>query len=824
MDIDFDRLFGDEEELPTNPRDIFVTLDRSPEFSFLRDVQSDVLDGWYRQPDTKDSVIKLNVGSGKTLVGLLILQSCLNAGVGPAVFVCPDKFLVEQVEDEAARLGIDVTTDTNDYAFSSGKKILVTNIYKLFNGRSVFGVGSSGERISIGSIVIDDAHACLQSISKQFRINISNKHPVYEWALKKFGPAIKRQNAFIYLSICEGDWQYHQEVPFWDVQEHSEELLNILHEHRDTEELKFCLPFIADVLPLCKVVIGGSGMEIAPACPPTDLVNSFQNATRRIYMTATLSDDSVLVTHFGAQADKLAHAITAASFQAIGERMIIMPQEINPEITLSDLKDMMVNVSSAHNVMVIVPSEKASHAWKGVADQILMGENVSLGIARLKTHHIGLTVLVNRYDGVDLPREACRLLAIVDLPESSGLIDRADVSVLGDSIVGLRRHVQRIEQGMGRGVRSSDDYCAVILFGARLTSRLLSKEGHDMLTPATQAQIALSRQLAKQLGGATIDDNKSVIQKCLERDKGWVSASKRALLKIPKQGGLNFDVGQIALKKAFDEARSGDHVNAASTLTAAANTATDNAYKAWLKVRVAEMTNFFNRAEAQRILQSAHRLHVGVLRPAAGVSYEKLSVQKHAQAIATQTFFRERFLEAPERILFAQGLSDALVFEPGTSDTFEQAVFDLGKAIGIVSQRPEKELGDGPDNLWRLRDGRFLVIECKNGSTSTNGISKNDLGQLDQAMTWFYKRYGRSEVCLPVIIHPLAYLGPQATAPEGLHLISKDTLSRLSKSFVSFVKQIAPEATIANESAVKDALHTHKLAENTFLVNYTKRL
>jgi hypothetical protein len=107
----------------------------------------------------------------------------------------------------------------------------------------------------------------------------------------------------------------------------------------------------------------------------------------------------------------------------MGERMIIMPQEIIPEISLPDVMAMMVEVSSHHNVVIIVPSEKATHGWTNVADQILIGDNVSAGVARLKAEHVGLTVLVNRYDGIDLPKEACRLLAIIDLPEAASLID-----------------------------------------------------------------------------------------------------------------------------------------------------------------------------------------------------------------------------------------------------------------------------------------------------------------------------------------------------------------------------------------------------------------
>lgn len=56
----------------------------------------------------------MNTGSGKTVVGLMILQSCLNEEKGPAVYVVPDKYLVTQVCAEARRLGIQTATDRDD--------------------------------------------------------------------------------------------------------------------------------------------------------------------------------------------------------------------------------------------------------------------------------------------------------------------------------------------------------------------------------------------------------------------------------------------------------------------------------------------------------------------------------------------------------------------------------------------------------------------------------------------------------------------------------------------------------------------------------------
>jgi len=41
----------------------------------------------------------------------------LNEGVGPALYVVPDKFLVEQVKTQADALGIKVTDTENDLDF-----------------------------------------------------------------------------------------------------------------------------------------------------------------------------------------------------------------------------------------------------------------------------------------------------------------------------------------------------------------------------------------------------------------------------------------------------------------------------------------------------------------------------------------------------------------------------------------------------------------------------------------------------------------------------------------------------------------------------------
>ncbi|EAV3626429.1 DEAD/DEAH box helicase, partial [Salmonella enterica] len=190
--LNFDKIgVGNVANTALPPREIFQALPKKDnlKFQYPRDVQSEVWSKWFEKRNDNNIVIKMNTGGGKTIVGLILLKSCLNEKKGPAVYVVPDNYLVKQVIDEGNKLGIGVTNDEESMGFLTGKDILVINIYKLINGRSKFGVGDEGKKISIGSIIIDDAHACMNTVESQFTIKIKfndNKGSLYKSFLNLF--------------------------------------------------------------------------------------------------------------------------------------------------------------------------------------------------------------------------------------------------------------------------------------------------------------------------------------------------------------------------------------------------------------------------------------------------------------------------------------------------------------------------------------------------------------------------------------------------------------------------------------------------------------
>jgi hypothetical protein len=85
-------------------------------------------------------------------------------------------------------------------------------------------------------------------------------------------------------------------VPPWDWQDQQDRVLKIPYPHRDDEYLGWGWPLVSGVLPVCRCIFTAREVQIKPPCPPVGQVPSFTQAKRRLYLTATLADDSVRTT------------------------------------------------------------------------------------------------------------------------------------------------------------------------------------------------------------------------------------------------------------------------------------------------------------------------------------------------------------------------------------------------------------------------------------------------------------------------------------------------------------------------------------------------
>ncbi|HEV2329131.1 MAG TPA: helicase C-terminal domain-containing protein [Verrucomicrobiae bacterium] len=375
----------------------------------------------------------------------------------------------------------------------------------------------------IGSIVIDDAHACLETTEGQFTMKADGLFR--DRMLQLFREDLRLQSEAKLADITTGQSNSQALVPFWAWSDKQSQVFALLSEIDTarrtparqgdfTEEtyssLRFNYPLIKQSLGLCRCVITGTEVEISPRIIPIDVIPCFGNAARRIVMSATLADNSVLVSHFNFSPDSITKSITPTLANDIGDRMILIPQELNPEFGDDTLKAFFEGLAAKRNVVVIVPSKYRSQYWQDVAAMTLKAESLEEGIEKMKGGHVGLVVLINKYDGIDLPKKACEVLVIDGLPDVRREIDKIEESVLYGTEQILSQRIQRIEQGMGRGVRSNDDYCLVFLVGKTLTNFLYKAGAAQKFSSATRAQFALSEQLSDELHGKQIAALKEV--------------------------------------------------------------------------------------------------------------------------------------------------------------------------------------------------------------------------------------------------------------------------------------------------------------------------
>ena len=741
---------------PVNPRDIFNALPKPPGINDLYASQAEVLDAWFARRTDKDVVVKLHTGGGKTLVALLMAQSVMNETSEPVLYLAPTNQLVEQVLTKSEEYGISVVPYTKGQPlpaeFHDGKSVLVGTYETLFNGRSKFGVRGSGQEVAkVGAIVLDDAHVALSSVREAFTLTISAKRhkDIYTEFADRFRPAFKdvgRGGSF--ADIVNGKEFGVIEVPSWAWNRKLDEVQQYLAGEVDDID-PFVWPLLRDNLAVCHCLFSRAAVSITPIFPPVDLLPTFDAAPRRIYMSATIADDSEIVRTFAASKEAIATPVTSASLAGVGERMMLVPglMKLGGTAILPMVKNIAKKlVENERGVAILSPSGVAAKEWEDIAEYPETTKAVSERVAAMQGGETyGPLVLANRYDGIDLAGNACRFLVMDNLPQGTTNYDVFRMNVVADAAVNSLL-AQRIEQGIGRGTRGGADYCVIVLVGSKLVGWIGRKKNLDFLTASTRVQLKMGQEVSEAV--TTPKEVWETILKCLKRDPDWVAYHASELADAAHAAPVNELPLKVAAveRKAFGFQRLGQYEKALAaleTLIGDKALAGDAQRRAWLAASAARIAyQMEDEAKGQNLQTTAFSVNNNHSPPRTRPTYAaRPAPGKQASTIVRR--LREYDRRAALLADYDETMSN-LVPEASAS-RYEEALANLGAYLGFEAERPEKAHGVGPDVLWRTDAAFDFVIEAKSEKDEDNPLYKKDHAQLLEAEHWFKQAYPMRE-------------------------------------------------------------------------------
>jgi hypothetical protein len=766
-----------------DPEKIFESLTLRGTVENLWTPQGQALEDWHKRRAEADIIVEMNTGGGKTLVGLLIAQSLLNEHERPVLFVCPTKQLVEQAAEKALECGIEVATYTggakqgwtNRDEYESSRAPCLTNYAAVFNGKSVF------RSEHLGGIVLDDAHVAGNIIRGQYTLSFNNQSSVYtelSAKLKRYFHANALGQTFD--NAVSGNSQCLLFVPMYESKRIAPELRVLLLDNdvATDKATLFAWEHLKDHLDRCVILVGGTRLEIAPAVLPTHRAKVLVRAARRVYLTATLPSAAELVRTFG--------MVSSATIKPKGksgeaQRLVLLPSGDDDEHRATTKA-----LIKSQKACVIVTSGAGAESWRDIGS-VFDGKTGHAGIREFANSAGNeKLILVARYDGIDLPGDACRILVLDGMPRGMDHLTRFLDE--GLQILALRAShgAIRVAQAVGRIFRSNTDHGAVIMCGRELQAFCRGPSSRAFLPPLLQRQLQLGISLRESVdeGQTTRED---LLQAVLAGDREWDEFYGRQVrdfeVSEPRSVG-DWLVEFAGREREFHHKLwDGDLVGAATGFEALAEDAEahDNRLAGWYRHWLGLANDIAGRAdEAASAYRGAANAWSELGRPRVD-SMGTIAADSVASA-SPQALVIENLLSRNKKQLRARVESVASGLQDGSdTNVVEEALCQLASLLGLVGSRPEKEHRTGPDVLWRNPESKSgMAMEAKTDKKDKSQYQKKgDIAQCHDHAA-FLEKHHPGERFKVFIVGPLLRVSEECNPPDGLRVVPLEQFQGLA--------------------------------------------
>ena len=812
---------------PSDPESLFRSLSgRSTQIQHLWAHQADVLRSWHsKHLDTSDLALELPTGTGKTLIGLLIGDFVRQTKEERVAYLCPNRQLAHQVGKLAKEYSIDgrvlvgkqLNYDPSDFnAFVSSSAIAITTYSAIFN---------INPRIdSANLLILDDAHASEGFIASLWNVEIDrdDHHDIYIGLLDFFRNEIPGSQ----WSNLKGESTLSAQtecgkIPSPIAHKRQVELRDYLDSVLEETDKRFSWRMIRGHLDACHIFVTWPTISIRPMTPPTFDHEPFSKPRQKIYMSATLGEGGELERITGIRKIERLPVPEGWDKQGPGRRFIMFPDLSLPAETSK--ASAITLAGEPVRSLILTPTKNTSKSV--IAELKKLSPSPSIFTATeiehslqpfLEQEHAAL-VLHNRYDGLDLPGDACHLEWICGLPGATNAQEAFLLNRLGVQSLLRDRIKTRLTQALGRCTRNATDHAVVIISGSDTLDFCNKIENRSGFHPELQAEIKYGLDDVSKVEWPS--QFTTTARAFLRKEPGWEEVDEWIREERDNCQRLPDVVEQTLMSNVPDEIDYdhamwvGDYKRALEKAQACADRLSGNAladYRAWWY--------YLAGSAAALSMTRDHAPHL------AKASTDLFS--RACDAAPRSTWFREVVrlvdseidsppIEDPLLLTVAETIEKriqmigvagvgfekeatvvARFLESADATSFEQGLEKLGYWLGVDASRPS---GQGvPDGIWSFGEEQVVAFEAKSNEQPTGPISLNTAREAQGHVNWVISNRhltGSTPVSTVVISDRERVAREALPNAVGLFVASLTSIRELGRRILSTVRSLRAQAS-----------------------------
>ena len=699
-------------------------------------VQADTWRSYDKFVDDPDVAVQVPTGGGKTLIGLVLAEWRRRTRREKALYLCPNKQLVQQVVRQAKEsYGLETVRDMSGPAFKlpprvraeyeQGECIAVASYASLFNSNPYFK--------SPDFIALDDVHAAQGMIASTWTLQVTREgnQPLFDGLIELLSSGLPnyRQASLADRDNTEGAPSWIELVAPGILVDNHSELRTLLDAGCSDTDLWYSWSLIREHLDACHVLLSPESLVLCPYLPPTGSHSPFTGAKQRLYLSATLGRTGELQRITGRESVREIPAPDGFRGPASGRRFFLVPGLSLDGEEADGLAG--AAAAMAGRALIIGRSRRECQELASSFDQHADFEEFDAAGFESSRHEFleakhALLISASRFEGLDLPGGDCRMIVLHRLPKFEGLLERFLDSFVGAGVVLGERVALRVIQAAGRCTRAVDDYALVVVLGEDLLRFFASQQVRAQLHPEMQAEIAFGLE---QSNDATVDSLLEAIEAFLSQNDEWFDVDSGIQESVqeyeqeePAYLSQLRDCAPFEIKHhmaAWDH-RWEDAEEHANRVLAAITDPRLRGYRAFwrylLGVAAANQARGGDPAAARRALQAyqdardanAVFSHVAGHESAAEPDLSRLAHQRELGAqVQSMEGVLAGFVARPSSTLQRKLDEIAEGIQQDGAKRFQRAQADLGNLLGLRGATSED---DGAPDAWWLSGTDIAVV------------------------------------------------------------------------------------------------------------------